>query len=454
MLYPLSYGRLCSVTSCRAVSTRCARLRRACDRHVAEARGFEPPVPGKGDNSLAVSPIRPLWHASLNFLRVPDRSAISAGLPEPPRSTAYTGQTYAVEMTARLRPELAELPVYVPGKTVPGAIKLASNETVSGPLPSVRAAIERATDGINRYPDNGCADLKAALAKHLNSGRVGSAGGWGPEHIAAGCGSVSLCQQLIQITATAGDEVLFGWRSFEIYPLQVRLAGATAVQVPLADHTFDLTAMLAAVTDRTRLIFICNPNNPTSTVVDPAALARFVEAVPSHIAIAIDEAYVEYIRDGLVPDSLGLVREHGNVVVLRTFSKAYGLAGLRVGYAAGHPELITAMDKAFVPFTLSSISQAAAIASLDAADELLARTDAVVAERARVSDTLLAAGFILPSSQANFVWLPLGPRTQDFVQRAADARIVVRPYGTDGVRVTIGAPEENDALLQFAQGWI
>ena len=357
-------------------------------------------------------------------------------------------------MTARLRPELAELPVYVPGKTVPGAIKLASNETVQGPLPSVRAAIERATDGINRYPDNGCADLKSALAKHLNSGRVGSADGWGPEHIAVGCGSVSLCQQLIQISATSGDEVLFGWRSFEIYPLQVRLAGATAVRVPLSDHTFDLTAMLAAVTDRTRLIFVCNPNNPTSTVVEPDGLARFVEAVPSHVMIAIDEAYIEYIRDGLVPDSLGLVRDHSNVVVLRTFSKAYGLAGLRVGYAAGHPELITAMDKAYVPFTATSISQAAAIASLDAADELLARTDAVVAERARVSDALRAAGFTLPSSQANFVWLPLGPRTLDFVERAADARIVVRPYGTDGVRVTIGAPEENDAMLQFAQGWI
>jgi histidinol-phosphate aminotransferase len=357
-------------------------------------------------------------------------------------------------MTARLRPEMAELPAYVPGKTVPGAIKLASNETVFGPLPGVRAAIERAADVINRYPDNGCVELKSALAKHLNSGRVAHAGGWGSEHIAVGCGSVSLCQQLIQITTTAGDEVLFGWRSFEIYPLQVRLAGATAVQVPLTDHTFDLHAMLAAVTDRTRLIFICNPNNPTSTVVDPAALARFVEVVPSHILIAIDEAYVEYIRDGMLPDSLALVRDHSNVVVLRTFSKAYGLAGLRVGYAAGHPDLITALDKAYVPFTVSSISQAAAIASLDAADELLARTDAVVAERVRVSDALRGAGFTLPSSQANFVWLPLGPRTLDFVEQAAGAHIVVRPYGSDGVRVTIGAPEQNDALLKFAENWI
>jgi histidinol-phosphate aminotransferase len=342
---------------------------------------------------------------------------------------------------------LAGLPVYVPGKTVPGAIKLASNETVFGPLPRVRAAIERAADAVNRYPDNGCVELKAALAKHLGSD-------FAPEHVAVGCGSVSLCQQLVQITASVGDEVIFGWRSFELYPPQVQVAGASAIRVPLTGQTFDLDAMLAAVTERTRLIFVCNPNNPTSTVVAPDALARFIQAVPSHILIALDEAYVEYIRDGMAPDSLGLVRAHSNVVVLRTFSKAYGLAGLRIGYAIGHPDLVTALDQVYVPFTVSSLAQAAAIASLDAADELLVRTDALVDERDRVSAGLRDAGFVLPPSQTNFVWLPLGPRTLNFVKQAADARLVVRPYGTDGVRVTVGAPEENDALLGFARDWI
>jgi histidinol-phosphate aminotransferase len=350
-------------------------------------------------------------------------------------------------VTARLRPELAGLPVYVPGKTVPGSIKLASNETVFGPLPSVRAAIEGATDIVNRYPDSGCVQLKAALAQHLGSD-------FAPEQVAVGCGSVSLCQQLIEITSSVGDEVVFGWRSFEMYPSLVQVAGATAIRVALTDHTFDLYAMLAAVTERTRLIFVCNPNNPTSTVVDPDALTRFIESVPSHILIAIDEAYVEYIRDGMAPDSLELVRAHSNVVVLRTFSKAYGLAGLRIGYGVGHPDVITALNKVYVPFTVSWPAQAAAIASLAAADELLARTDALVAERARVGAALRDAGFTLPPSQANFVWLPLGPRTPDFVEQAADARIVVRPYGPEGVRVTIGAPDENDALLQFARDWI
>lgn len=348
-------------------------------------------------------------------------------------------------VTARLRPEMADLPAYTPGKTVPGAIKIASNETVDGPLPSVRQAILEATDSINRYPDNGYVELRGHLAKHVD---------FAPEYIAAGCGSVSLCQQLIQITAGAGDEVLFGWRSFEIYPLQVRTAGATSVQVPLSDHTFDLDAMLAAITDRTRLIFVCNPNNPTSTVVNPDKLAEFVAKVPSHILIAIDEAYVEYIRDGLLPDSLGLVRAYPNVIVLRTFSKAYGLAGLRVGYAVGDPDVITALGKVYVPFSATSISQAAAIACLTAADELLARTDAVVAERVRVSAALHALGYELPPSQANFVWLPLAEKTHDFVEQAAADRILVRPYGSDGVRVTVAAPHENDAFLAFATKWI
>jgi histidinol-phosphate aminotransferase len=349
-------------------------------------------------------------------------------------------------VTARLRPEMADLPAYTPGKTVPGAIKLASNETVHGPLPSVRAAIDNAVDSINRYPDNGYVALREHLAKHVD---------FAPEHIAAGAGSVSLCQQLIQITSTVGDEVMFGWRSFEIYPLQVRTAGASPVQVPLRDHTHDLDAMLAAVTDRTRLIFVCNPNNPTSTVVDPDELARFIAAVPPDILVVIDEAYVEYIRDGLLPDSLGLVRAHSNVVVLRTFSKAYGLAGARVGYTVGDPDIITALGKVYVPFTATSLSQAAAIASLNAADELLARTDTVVTERVRVSAALRDAGFELPPSQANFVWLPLAEHTLDFVEQAANnARVVVRPYGTDGVRVTIGAADENDAFLAFARDWI
>jgi histidinol-phosphate aminotransferase len=361
-------------------------------------------------------------------------------------------------VTLHLRPEVARLSAYAPSKTASGAIELfpTRRDTVFAPLPSVRAAIEQVTDNaINSYANPGCDELKLALAKHLNDADPQARKHWTSRHFAVGCGSASLCQQLIQITTTVGDEVVFGWPSFWLYARQVQVAGATAVQVPLSDHTLDLDSMLAAVTDRTRLIFVCNPNNPTSTVVDPDALTRFVQALSPQILVAIDEAYVDYVRDGSAAlASLRLVRAHHNVVVLRTFSKAYGLAGLRVGYAISDPDVITALEKVGVPFSVTSISRAAAIASLAATDEMRERADVVVAERVRVSAALRDAGFRLPPSQTSFVWLPLGPRTQDFVERAADAGIVVRACAAHGVPVTVGAPQENDAFLRFAHNWI
>lgn len=348
---------------------------------------------------------------------------------------------------ARLRPELSGMATFVPSRAAPGTIDLVGTGAgkAFGPLPSVRAAMHKATHTVGCYPDNDCTALKSALAKQLDTGI---------EQLAVGCGSVSLCQQLIQLTASVGDEVMFGWPSFGWYGLQVRIAGATAVQVPLTNHTLDLDAMLAAVTERTRLILVCNPNNPTSTAVDPNALARFVKAVPPHVVIAIDEAYVEYIRDGFVPDSMGLVRAHHNVVVLRTFSKAYGLAGARVGYALAHPEVIAGLNNVSMPFTMTDISQAAAVASVHAVDELLTRTDAVVAERIRVSAALRDVGFSVPPSQASFVFLVLGAHSADFVEQAANAGIVVRAAGSYGVPVTLSTSGDNDALLRFARDWM
>lgn len=352
-------------------------------------------------------------------------------------------------MTARIRPDLADIPAYVPGRSFPGAIKLASNETTAGPLPSVAAAIAEAVAGANRYPDNGSVALREAL---------GAALGVSVDRIATGCGSVNLCQELVQATAGPGDEVIFAWRSFEAYPVVTRVAGATPVPVPLtADHGHDLDAMAAAVTDRTRLIFVCNPNNPTGRTLTATEIERFLDAVPSHVVVALDEAYFEYVRPGddageQVPDGIALAAGRPNVVVLRTFSKAYGLAGLRVGYAVADPAIITAIGKVHTPFAVSVVAQAAAIASLDAAAELLARTDAVVAERARVRDALIAAGYDVPASNGNFVWLPLGEKSAGYGEASAAAGVLVRPYGVDGVRVTIGDPAENDTFLAFATG--
>ncbi|WHU47195.1 histidinol-phosphate transaminase [Gordonia sp. L191] len=351
-------------------------------------------------------------------------------------------------MTFRIRPDLADLPVYVPGKTFPDAVKLASNEVTFGPLPSVLQAISHAAAGVNRYPDNGMVELTDALAKNL---------GVSPEEIQVGCGSVILCQNLILVTCRPGDEVVFGWRSFETYPLATRLVGATPVQVPLTgDDVHDLAAMADAVTDRTRLIFVCNPNNPTGTVVTADDLRAFLQSVPSDIVVALDEAYFEYTRldDDHAYDALELRREFPNLVALRTFSKAYGLAGLRVGYAIGDPEIITALGKAHVPFSVNSVAQAAALACLEAGDELLERTDAVVAERRRVTERLRAAGYRVPDSQANFVWLDLAERSSEFARAAIDAGVVVRPFADDGVRVTVTHLDENDSFLAFAERWI
>jgi histidinol-phosphate aminotransferase len=348
----------------------------------------------------------------------------------------------------RTRPDLAALPAYVPGKSWPGAIKLASNETTQSPLPSVVEAIAEAASGLNRYPDNGAMALREALAAALRV-EVGNVG--------VGCGSVSLCQQLVQATCDAGDEVLFAWRSFEAYPLVTRVAGAVPVQVPLtADHVHDLGALRTAVTERTRLVFVCNPNNPTGTAVGREALAKFLDAVPPHIVIVLDEAYFEYLRpDGFaagdLPDGVELWRSRPNVIVLRTFSKAYGLAGLRVGYAVGDPGLITTMNKVYIPFSVNSLAQVAAIASLAAQQELLARTDAVVAERERVVAELRSLGYRVPPSQANFAWLDLGAATVEFAQASAQAGVLIRPFANEGARVTIGDPAENDVFLAFAQ---
>ncbi|WP_137875471.1 histidinol-phosphate transaminase [Rhodococcus sp. Q] len=352
-------------------------------------------------------------------------------------------------MTARIRPDLDNFPTYVPGKSFPGAFKLASNETTSGPLPSVASAIAEAAAGVNRYPDNTNLALRDALSESL---------GVGTDRIAVGCGSVSLCQELVQIAAGPGDEVVFPWRSFEAYPVVTQVAGATPVPVPLTpDHAHDLDAMAAAVTDRTRLIFVCNPNNPTGRALTAAEITSFLDKVPSHVLVALDEAYFEYVRPGgdageTIADGVALAEGRPNVVVLRTFSKAYGLAGLRVGYAVADPSIVAALGKVHTPFAVNVVAQAAAVASLAAADELLARTDQVAAERTRVRDALLTAGYDVPESNGNFVWLPLGEKSQGYASASADAGVVVRAYGADGVRITIGDPHENDAFLVFASG--
>ncbi len=350
------------------------------------------------------------------------------------------------DLTPRFRPVLDTVPAYKPGK-VPAAgageaHKLSANESPYGPLPSVAGVIADAGRAVTRYPANRAAALTAALA-----GRFGVPA----DHVAVGCGSVGVLKQLMEAVGDPGTEILYAWRSFEAYPPLADLAGATSVRVPLTGEGHDLAAMAAAITPRTRLILVCNPNNPTGTVVRGRELADFLDQVPGDCLVVLDEAYREYIRDESVPDGTDLYRDRPNVAVLRTFSKAYGLAGLRIGFMIGHEPVADAVRKTMLPFTVSSVAQAAALASLEAEDELLERVERVVKERARVRETLLADGWTVPVSEANFVWLRLGEQTTAFAQACEEARISVRPYHGEGARITIGAPAENDAFLTVAR---
>jgi histidinol-phosphate aminotransferase len=343
----------------------------------------------------------------------------------------------------RIRPELADVPAYKAGRPAPdGAFKVSSNENPYPPLPSVLAVLGQAAAEVNRYPDFASTRLVDAIATRF----AVPAG-----DVAVGTGSVGVAQQLVQSVVGAGDEVVFAWRSFEAYPIISRVDGATAVTVPLTDDDrHDLPAMAAAVTARTRLVFVCNPNNPTSTAVRGDELDTFLRSVPSDVLVVLDEAYREFGRDPLVPDGLDLYRTHPNVCVLRTFSKAYGLAALRVGFVVAHADVAGAVRKTAVPFGVSSLAEAAAVASLAAEDELLERVDSIVAERERVQTALREQGWSVPSSQANFVWLRLGERTAEFAAACAEAGVVVRPFEGEGVRVTIGEPEASDLFLAVA----
>ena len=350
----------------------------------------------------------------------------------------------------RLRSALDQVPAYVAGK--PPAprdgvtvYKVSSNENPYPPLPSVVDVITQAAAGVNRYPDMGVTTLTDALAAHLDVPR---------EQIATGTGSVGVLAQIIQSTCDPGDEVVYAWRSFEAYPIVVAIAGAVSVQVPLtADQRHDLDAMAAAITDRTRVVLVCTPNNPTGPSVTHAELEAFIAKVPRDVLVVVDEAYLEFVEGEGEVDGLSLRREHDNVMLLRTFSKAYGLAGLRVGYAVAPEPVAEALRKTATPFGVNLLAQAAAVASLEAKDELDVRVKEIVAERERVLAALAEAGWQMTPSQANFVWFPLGERTADFVAACTEAGLSVRPYGTDGVRVTIGEPEANDRLIAVARAF-
>jgi histidinol-phosphate aminotransferase len=359
-----------------------------------------------------------------------------------------------VHITSPIAPRdaVAALPAYSAGKPPQAAegytpYKLSSNENPLGPVPAAAQAVRDVTT-LHRYPNPGAEALRAALAEHLDVPF---------EDIVTGAGSLGALTQLISAFAGTGhdgqkDEVIYAWRSFEAYPIVVRTAGAQDVPVPvLADGRHDMAAMTEAVTDRTRVVLLCTPNNPTGPALTHAEVTEFLESVPSHVVVVIDEAYLEFVRSADPVDALALYREHPNVVVLRTFSKAHGLAGLRVGYAIGQPTVTEHLRKVAVPFAVSAVAEAAAIASLHHIDEVHQRVQTIVQERERVVAALSRAGWTIPETQANFVWLPLGRAAVDFAQAAGAQALAVRPFDGEGVRVSIGEPEANDRFIELCR---
>ena len=352
--------------------------------------------------------------------------------------------------TPKVRAALDAIPLYKPGLPPPHregveTYKLSSNENPYPPLPGVLEVASEAAASMNRYPDMGVSALTAALSRRLDVPA---------EHLAVASGSVAALYYLLQAVVEPGDEVVYAWRSFEAYPIATGVTGGTSMQIPLATGArHDLDAMADAITVRTRAVLVCTPNNPTGPIVTDEELSTFIKQVPSNVLVVIDEAYREFVRDRRMADGVALYRDSPNVCVLRTFSKAYGLAGFRVGYLVAPEPIATAARKCSLPFGVSQVAQDAAIASLEAEAELLARVDDLVAERTRVGAGLAASGWEIPDAQGNFVWLALGDATLEFAAACAQVGLMVRPFAGDGVRVTIGEPAANDAFLQVASEW-
>lgn len=343
-----------------------------------------------------------------------------------------------------LRSDLSALPRYVPG--VPPrardgrpAYKVSSNEVAQPVGTAVMEAAATALASSNRYPDIDAAILVDRLAALHGLDR---------ERVVVGGGSIAVLQQLVQAVTNPRNAVVFAWRSYEAYPIVTRVCRATPVAVPLVEGRHDLVAMAARIVDvGAALAIVCNPNNPTGTAITRSELESFLDTVPSTCVVVLDEAYREFVTDPDVPDGLDLASGRPNVVVLRTFSKAHGLAGLRVGYAVCSPAVADAVRAVALPFTVSSVAQGAAVAALDGWPQRRLVVADIARRREVFSSALRDQGFEVAPSQANFVWLPMTARTRRLITVLGEEGVSVRVFGHEGMRVTIGEPEALDRIM-------
>ncbi|MBI5598987.1 MAG: histidinol-phosphate transaminase [Deltaproteobacteria bacterium] len=352
---------------------------------------------------------------------------------------------------------IATLVPYPPGKPIEelerelgikGSIKLASNENPLGPSLKALDAVKGALKNLNRYPDGACFYLKKRLAEFL---------GVGADMLVTGNGSNEIIELLVRTFLKKGEEAVMGEPSFAVYPLAVQAAGGVAVRVPLKDFTMDLKAMARRITPKTRLVFIANPNNPTGTIVKEAELRRFLDRTPENVIVCIDEAYCEFVTSAEFPDSLAYLKEGRAVIVLRTFSKVYGLAGLRVGYGVSHPAVIAYLDRVRQPFNVNSLAQAAATAALDDVEHVKRVRENNIQGLSYLFGEFSKMGYACVPTEANFFLVKVGDGEAVYKALLKEG-VIVRPlknYGLpEHIRVTVGTQTENrrfmDAFMMIA----
>ncbi len=348
-----------------------------------------------------------------------------------------------MDIRSLVRPGILDLFRYEPGEDLPAHVKLSSNENPRSPHAGIVEAVARAMRTANRYPPSGVPKLTAALAKRH---------GVSSSEVIVGNGSNELIDLLVRSFAGPEHNVVYPRPSFIVYATIPAICGCEGRPVDCVDYRVDLEGMAEAIDANTRLVFLCNPNNPTSTYVTAGEVQRFFDRLPPHVLVVMDEAYIDYVEAGDYPDSLALRRETDRLIVLRTFSKFYAVAGLRVGYALAHPDVVDVLHRVRQPFNVNALAEAAALAAIEHTADLRPMADETIRERARVRETLLDLGFRCPPSQTNFVFADLPASELDLHDALRKHNIIVRRLGQFGAslnayRITVGTPEENDLLI-------
>jgi len=360
-----------------------------------------------------------------------------------------------MDFKSLMRPHMKDISPYIPGKPIEEVrrelnitgeiIKLASNENPHEPIPEVLEAIMEESKNINRYPNSGSHYLCHDVADHL---------GTEPSRIFVGNGSNEILDLLVRGFVNPDEEVIIPYPSFIAYPLIIHLAGVKEIKVPLKKYRLDMKAMRESVTDKTKMVFICNPNNPTATYVTDEEVSEFLDGLRRDILVVFDEAYYEYVTADDYPETMEMLKRMDNIVILRTFSKIYSLSGLRVGYSISHPDLVTCLHMVRQPFNVNRIAQAAARAAIKYSDRLESRIRENTDQLKLISEKLRELGFCVPESQTNFILaIPPEGMVRDLVGKLMARGVIVRgmsPFGlgSEAIRVTIGTPEENKKFLR------